>query len=225
MKSFLTLLLLACCASAFAQVGVGTVNPTSTLDVNGDLRIRSTNTTITASAPKDSIIVVNNRGVLQRTNSKSIVNSYLKTIVKVVFSSTSLVDLNLLAGTVKIPFNLAEFDSNTEFDNSTNTFTAKESGIYAVNVQIKADVALGVATNFGVAILKNGVVIARNSFANVGVTVVSIETKVSPPLRSLQSLIQLNTNDSITFHVISDLANVKLLGTKEDCFFSIQQVR
>lgn len=225
MKSFLTLLLLACSASVFAQVGVGTVNPTSTLDINGDLRIRFTNTTITPSAPKDSIIVVNNLGVLQRTNSKSLVNSYLKTLVKGVFSTASLVNLNLLAGTVKIPFNLAEFDSNTEFDTGTNTFTAKESGIYALNIQIKADASLGVTTNFGVAVLKNGVVIARNSFANVGVTVVSIETKVSPPLRSLQSLIQLNSNDTITFHIISDLANVKLLGTKEDCFFSILQVR
>lgn len=225
MKSFLTLLVLACSAFAYAQVGVGTVNPTSTLDVNGDLRIRSTNTTITVSAPKDSILVVNNLGVLQRTNSKSIVNSYLKTIIKGGFSSTSLVNLNLLAGTVKIPFNLAEFDSNTEFDTSTNTFTAKESGIYALNVQIKADATLGVTTNFGVAILKNGVVIARNSFANVGVTVLLVETKVSPPLRSLQSLIQLNANDTLTFNVVSDLANVKILGTKEDCFFTIQQVR
>ncbi|RDI57469.1 hypothetical protein [Flavobacterium glaciei] len=225
MKPFLTLLVLACFASAFAQVGIGTTNPTSTLDVNGDLRIRSTNTTFTDSAPKDSIIVVNNLGVLQRTNSKSIVNSYLKTIVKGVFSSASLVDLNLLAGTIKIPFNLVEFDSNAEFDTNTNTFTAKENGIYALNVQIKADATLGVTTNFGVAILKNGVVIARNSFANVGVTIAFVETKVSSPLRSLQSLIQLNSNDTITFNVVSDLANVKLLGTKEDCFFSIQQVR
>jgi hypothetical protein len=107
--------------------------------------------------PKDSIIVVNNLGVLQRTNSKSIVNSYLKRS-KVVFSSTtSLVDLNLLAGTVKIPFNLAEFDSNTEFDNSTNTFTAKKVEFMPLMFKLKLMLHWGVTTNF--VNIKNGVVI------------------------------------------------------------------
>ena len=225
MKHLLTLIMLAFCMSSFAQVGVGTTNPTATLDVNGDLRIRSTNTTVTTSAPKDSVIVVNNLGVFQRTSSKALVNSYLKTVIKGAFSSSSLINLNLLAGSIKIPFDLSELDANTEYNTATNTFTAKQAGIYAINVQIKADATLAVAANFGVAILKNGTVIARNNFANVGVTIATIETKVTPPLRTLQTLIELNVNDTITFCVLSDLVNVKLLGTKEDCFFTIQQIR
>jgi hypothetical protein len=47
------------------------------------------------------------------------------------------------------------------------------------------DASLGVTTNFGVAILKNGVVIARNSFANVGLPLYLLKRKYLP-LRSLQ---------------------------------------
>ena len=154
MKKLFTPLTLIFFTSIFAQVGVGTTSPTATLDVNGDLRIRSTITTISASAPKDSIIVVNNLGVFQRTNSKALVNSYLKTLIKGTFVSNALIDLNLLAGSVKIPFDLSELDANTEYNTVTNTFTTKQAGVFAINIQIKADATLGVATNFGIAILK-----------------------------------------------------------------------
>lgn len=225
MKQLFTLVLVLLCINVFAQVGIGTTTPTTTLDVNGQLRIRTTNNTITNSAPKDSIIVVNDLGVFQRTTSKAIINSYLKTALKGSFSSSAIVNLSLLTGSVKISFDSAEFDINSEFNSTTNTFTAKQNGIYAINIQIKSDPTVGVATNFGVAILKNGVIIAKNSYANVGVTILAVETNVTPPVRSIQTIVELNATDTITFSIVSDLINVKLLGTKEDCFFSIHQIK
>lgn len=205
----------------FSQVGIGTNNPTSTLDINGDLRIRSTSSTFNESAAKDSILVVDNMGNSKRISSKIVVNSYLKTAIKGYFSTGALVNLTLSAGSVKIPFNYAEFDVNSEFNSATSTFIAKQDGIYAVKAQTKSDASVGISTNFGIAILKNNIVVARNTFANVGV----IGVNVTPPVRYIETLVSLNTGDTITFELISNLLSVAILGTNEDCFFTIQQIR
>ncbi|WP_130736481.1 hypothetical protein [Flavobacterium sp. J27] len=221
MKNFTLLVSFLLTTCLYAQVGIETTNPTSTLDINGDLRIRSTTLTTNLTAAKDSIIVVDNIGNSKRVSSKTVVNSYLKTVIKGQFSSTSLVSLNLLSNRVKIPFDFIQFDANTEFNTATNTFTAKQDGIYAVKVQIKSNSTVGVATNFGVAISKNGTVVNRNSFANISV----LSTNVTPPVRQVESLIEMTTGDTIIFEIVSDLLSVSILGTSEDCFFTIQQVR
>ncbi|WP_395061311.1 hypothetical protein [Flavobacterium sp.] len=141
--------------------------------------------------------------------------------IKGLFSSSALVNLTFASGTVKIPFNSTDFDTNAEFNSSTNTFTAKQEGIYRITTQIKANSSIAIATNFGIAALKNGTVFARNSFANIGVLGVNI----TPPIRAINTLISLNANDTISFSLVSDLASVSILGTSEDCFFTIEQIR
>ncbi|NUY81424.1 hypothetical protein HUK80_10990 [Flavobacterium sp. MAH-1] len=224
MKALLLLLILAG-SPLCAQIGINTVSPTATLDVNGTMRIRTTSQISRETAAKDSIMVSDSQGNVQRISSKKVVQSHLKSFVKGGFSSSSDQSLSLTSGTVKIPFNQEDFDENDEFDTGTNTFKAKEAGIYAVSVQIKANSAVSVATNFGVNILKNNVVIARSSFANIGITVVVTAINVTPPIRTVQTLVKLNTDDTIRFQVSSDLINVGLLSAKEDSFFTIQQVR
>lgn len=204
-----------------AQVGIGTTSPTKELDIDGELRIRTTEENRNETAAKDSILVVDKHGNVNRTTSKQVVSSYLKTLVKGYFISSSIVNLNLISSRVLIPFNDIEFDLNSEFDNHTHTFTAKQEGIYSINVQIKSNASLGVATNFGVAIAKNGTIISRNSFANISL----LGIKVTPPIRYLETLVQLAEGDTINFNILSDLSNVSILGTSEDCFFTIQQVR
>ncbi|CCG53976.1 Protein of unknown function precursor [Flavobacterium indicum GPTSA100-9 = DSM 17447] len=203
----------------FAQVGIGTSSPTESLDINGTLRIRTIDTSVNLKA--DSILVADRDGVVKRLNAKEILNNTLKTAVKGSFSSSALVNLTLLAGQVKIPFNAIEFDLNAEYNTATNTFTAKQDGIYQIYAQIKADNTLSISTNFGLAIYKNGTLLSRNSFANIGI----LGINATPPARSAQNLVQLNTGDTITFYVVSTLASVSILGEKEDCYFSILQVR
>lgn len=207
-----------------AQVGIGTTNPTTTLDVNGSLRVRTTDTNSRETSAKDSILVSDRYGNIQRISSKVVIESRLKTFIKGGFSSSSDQNLTLSSGTVKVPFNYEEMDENDEFNTSTNTFTAKVDGIYAINVQIKAN-ATAVATNFGVSIIKNETTIARCGFSNIGVTIAFVNINVTPPVRATQTLVKLSAGDTITFNIYTDLINVGLLSNKTDSFFTIQQVR
>lgn len=59
---------------AFAQVGIGTVKPTETLDVNGTLRVRSISGVGSNASAKDSIIVYDNDGVFKRVTAAQILN-------------------------------------------------------------------------------------------------------------------------------------------------------
>lgn len=207
----------------FAQVGIDTTLPTASLDVNGNLRVRTLTSTSNNSAAKDSILVSDNLGNIKRVSSKTVIESHLKTFIKGSFSGSTDISLTLASGTKKIPFNLEEFDENDEFNTTTNTFTATQSGIYSINVAIKTTSSISIALDFGVAILKNGTVINRNSFANIGV----LGINVTPPVRSVQTLVSLNSGDTINFNIICNIASLSLdlLSNKEDCYFTIHQVR
>lgn len=225
MKSILLFASILISFTCDAQIGIGTTGPTNTLDVNGGTRVRTVPSNTRLTAAKDSIVVTDKFGNLQRTTSKLVIESHFKTYIKGGFSATSDQSLALSSGTVKVPFNYEEFDENDEFDTSANTFEAKITGIYSINVQVKSN-ASSISTTFGVAILKNNVVIARNSFANIGVTIPFISTtNVTPPIRCIQTLAKLTAGDKITFNMYSDLINIGLISAKEDSFFTIHQVR
>jgi hypothetical protein len=221
MKKLSTILLLLSMRVIVAQVGIGTTTPTAQLDVNGTLRVRTSVLTNRIAAAKDSILVVDDIGNVGRVSSKTVFESNLKSCVKGSFTSSSDVALTLLAGSSKIGFDFEDFDINNEFNSATSEFTAKQNGIYQVTVQIKATPAIAIATDFGVGILKNGTVINRTSFANVGV----VGVNVTPPVRTLSTLVSLNTGDTISFNVLSTLLSLNLLGTREDCNFTITQIR
>ena len=204
-----------------AQVGIETSSPTATLDVNGTVRVRNLLSYNIEPAIKDSIVISDGLGNIKRTSSKQIHNSNIKTFIKGSFASTATLSLSIVSGSVKIPFDFVDFDVNTEFNTTDNSFTPKQDGLYEINVQIKSGGVLSASTNFGVSILNNGVVVNRNNFPNVGV----LGVNVTPPIRFLNTLVQLTTTDVITFRTNSDLVSVTLLGTKEDCFFTIKQVR
>lgn len=205
----------------FSQVGIETTSPTASLDINGNLRVRSSSATINETAAKDSILVTNNLGNVMRISSQKVIQSYFKTCIKGSFTSSSDVSLTLSSGAKKIPFDYIEFDSNSEFNTSNSTFTATQSGIYSIDIHIKSTSAIGVALDFGVAIVKNGTVITRDSFANIGI----LSINATPPVRSSRTLISLAPGDTITFNVLSSLGSLSILGNKEDCYFTIHQVR
>lgn len=205
----------------FSQVGIETTAPTASLDINGNLRVRSSTATSNETAAKDSILVTNNLGNVMRISSQKVIQSYFKTCIKGSFTSSSDVSLTLSSGAKKIPFDYIEFDSNNEFNTSNSTFTATQGGIYSIDIHIKSTSAIGVALDFGVAIVKNGTVITRDSFANIGI----LSINATPPVRSSRTLISLAPGDAITFSVLSSLGSLNILGSKEDCYFTIHQVR
>ena len=205
----------------FSQVGIETTSPTASLDINGNLRVRSSTATSNETAAKDSILVTNNLGNVMRISSQKVIQSYFKTCIKGSFTSSSDVSLTLSSGAKKIPFDYIEFDSNNEFNTSNSTFTATQGGIYSIDIHIKSTSAIGVALDFGVAIVKNGTVITRDSFANIGI----LSINATPPVRSSRTLVSLEPGDTITFSVLSSLGSLNILGSKEDCYFTIHQVR
>lgn len=220
-KNYTFILLLFVCNILTAQVGIGTTSPTTTLDVNGNLRVRTLPTYNSEPATRDSIVISDGLGNVRRVSSKQIYNSNIKTLIKGSFTSAATLSLSILSGSVKIPFDYVEFDTNTEFDTATNSFTPKQDGIYEINIQIKSGGVLSASTNFGVSVLKNGVIVNRTNYPNVGI----LGINATPPVRSLNTLVQLTTTDVITFRANSDLVSISILGTKEDCFFTIKQVR
>lgn len=225
MKSILLHLMMLLPVLGFAQVGIGTTDPTAMLDVNGNFRLRSTTSNTRATAAKDSILVVDALGNAQRISSKSVIESHLKTFIKGGFAtgSPALINISILANAyTTIPFNTIEFDTNSEYNTTTNTFTAKQPGIYSVYAAIKASPGLVAAGDFGLAIFKNGAINVRESYMNVQLLGINI----NPPNRSIQTLMQLNTGDTITFRGYSGgVLTVGILSGGEESYFTIHQVR
>jgi len=219
MKKVLSLLLLTG-LSASAQVGINTTTPSATLDVNGNMRIRITDSTTRLSAPKDSLLVVDQDGNIVRITSRNAIMSHFRSFVKGGFSSASNQNISLGWSNAAIaPFGYEEFDENNEFNTSNYTFTAQNAGIFSVGAQIKASAALSLTSNFGIAVVKNGSVIARSGFGNISVLGIT----VSPPIRSVNTLVKLDAGDTISFQIYADLINAGITGAREDSFFTIVQ--
>lgn len=199
-----------------AQVGIGTTEPTATLDINGTLRIREFPEETNVAIAKDSILVISRDGNVSRISSKKVIESSLVTSIKGHIESSTNVSIPVIDGVVQIPFNDMDFDMNNEFDTSTATFTAKQDGIYHVFAQIKTRTTIAVSQQVGIMILKNGSVISKNSYANVG---------ISPPIRSTQSLVKLNANETIIFKIASSLETISMYSNKDESYFTIHQIR
>lgn len=209
----------------FSQVGIGTTEPTASLDVNGNLRIRAIQEETEEKIATDSILVISRDGTVNRISSKKVYESNIKTAVRGNFSGSGNINLTLGSNVVKIPFNNVAFDINNEFDIATNTFTAKQDGIYQVYAQINSSGGLAISTDYGIQILKGTEVIAQENFANISVTIVFLTINITPPIRNVQTLIQLSEGETISFQLFTNLLSADLLRSKTDSFFTIHQIR
>ncbi|MDN3665510.1 hypothetical protein ACFFU1_16155 [Algibacter miyuki] len=221
-KFFILLLLILFSILSTAQVGIGTTNPQATLDVNGTLKIDNTLQETELGVIKDSILVISRSGIINTLPATEILKAALPTTVKASFSTGGSKTLAIaLGGKSKLTFNSEEIDSNDEFDLTTNTFTAKQDGIYIVSAQIKIGSAISASTNFGLGIEKNGTLITEENYLSVSV----LSTSVSSPYRRLSTAVELVKDDTITFIVTTGLLSVDVLGDKKDSFCSIYQIR
>ena len=209
----------------FSQVGVGTTEPTASLDINGNLRIRNIQEETEEKIAADSILVISRDGTVNRISSKKVYESNIKSAVSGNFTGTGNITLTLGSNVAKIPFNAVAFDLNNEFNTTTNTFTAKQDGIYQVYAQINSSGGLAVSTNYGIRILKGTEVIAQENFANINISVLVLDINITPPVRNIQTLIQLSAGETISFQLFTNLLSVNLLRSKTDSFFTIHQIR
>lgn len=232
LKQILFSILFLTIFSLQAQVGVGTTDPHPDvmLDVNGGLRIRSHNEG-SDDAAKDSLVVLDGRGVVHRIATSTLLANMDKSLVKAKLTSNFSI---ALGSYIPIVFNSEDFDIKNEFDSTTGVFTALNDGIYRVTAQIKtANVSVG---DLGLAVYKTNAAgttstkIAEEYFINVAVNIniiaLTLNLNVSPPTRSVSTLIQLNAGEKISFRLFSAVA-VNVLGSAggSDSFCTIEQVR
>lgn len=207
----------------YAQVGINTENPQATLDINGNLRIRTVEK-CSGLPCTDFILVKNNGGYVQSISKDQLMTSNNVSFVSGTGSgSTILANIIIISDWRKIQFDKEIIDENNDFDITSNTFTAPKNGIYEVYVQYKTS-SLVAAGELGVGVFvqkEAGVpeLVAEESYMNVSVLGIS----ASPPTRNTQILLALNSGDKIIFGAKSTLAID--LFSETASFFTIHQVK
>lgn len=208
----------------YCQVGINTEQPTSMLDINGDLRIRS----VPVNNTQTNILVIESDGKVSQNQTLGLQTR--KTFIRATGStSMSLINLTILQGWYQIGFNTSAFDENSEYSTTTYLYTAKQDGIYDIYVQAKTE-SLVTAAEFGVGIFKRNAgettytLMAEETFLSVNINLGVTSIDVSPPIRSTRTLLKLKQGDAITFAVKVPLLSLKLVGGTSS-FFSIYQVK
>lgn len=214
--------------SLLSQVGIGTTEPRTMLDVNGNMRIATTEIGGQASA-KDSVLVLDGQGIVKRIPAVQIINAVNKTIVKGGLStSNSILNLNIsLNSWQKLKFNSVEFDLNSEYSPTNNIFTAKSPGIFRIDAKITtSQIFIG---DIGIAVVKRSLngqetYISRDYYANIRVNLLGlIDVGVNPPSRIIAGLVRLEEGESLEFRIRSTI-NLSLLTSRADTYFNIEQI-
>lgn len=222
---FFLIVIASAISPVLAQVGINTEDPQASLDVNGDLKVRTVVVDNTSSSVLvlDANNVVHKNTVLLGPSTRSFVEATGSTAI-------TLLDLTLLSGWYKIPFSIEEFDEHNDYNNTTTyEFTAPQAGIYSIYVQLETT---GVVTagEVGVAIFKKAsgasvyTMLAQESYLNVSINVLTVGVGVSPPTRKVQRLVKLAAGDAIAFGAKVPLISVTLIGGSKS-FFTIEQVK
>lgn len=193
-----------------AQVGINTSDPKSTLDINGNLKIR--NVAALTSLSSNQTILLRDKTTttgdfeIKEISSDILVLANANAYYASKSGSWSLIDLGLGSFWSKINLTGA---SDTKLGNpslfNTGVYTALQAGTYAINYefQFNAGVNLEALGGKRLGIIKNSnIVWDEKLFDGVRVSLLGI-TLASVPITStkLTSLVQLAAGDTITFAV------------------------
>ena len=202
-----TILLIFLFIFSNGQVGINTVEPKATLDINGNLIIRNTST-LTELTSEHSILI-RDKSALGDNEIKEISPELLNNNVSVYSasknSSWQLLDLGL--GTSWYKINLTG-NTDTKIGNpslfNSGVYTAPSSGIYTLNYefQMQSGVDLELLGGKRLGVLKNNIVWEDKDFDAVRVSLLGITIAAVPVTSStINTLVYLNAGDTITFAV------------------------
>lgn len=224
MKNLLTLTLgLSIMTFSTAQVGIGTDNPQATLDINGNLKVRTINET-TELTPDYSILMIDNSTIgdseVIRISPAALFSGSNRTYSARKDGGWSLLNLGI-AGTNWNKINITG-SSDTRIGNPNlfvdGVFTAPESGIYLINYefQLEAGVNLDVLGNKRLGLIKNVNEIWEDKFFDA-VRVELIVPLLAVPVTStsITSLVELNAGETLTFAVETGGVDLTLLTNNE----------
>jgi len=208
----------------FSQVGINTSDPQAMLDVNGNIRVRSTEKCLGESCT-DFVLVRNNDGYVKTISKDQLLSSSLKSYVAGTgMSSVISVSISGASGWGKILFDKKVIDENNDFDITNNTFTAPTDGIYQLYAQYKVSSSVS-AGELGIGIfVKKGMaepeLVAEESYVNISV----LGIPVSPATRKTQTMVELKAGDEVYFGAKASIPSLDLLsGTSS--LFTINQVK
>jgi len=191
-----------------AQVGINTSDPKSTLDINGNLKIR--NISSLASLSSDQTILLRDKSTtgdyeIKEISSDILVIGNANAYYASKSGSWSLLDLGLGNSWAKI--NLTG-SADTKLGSpalfTTGVYTAQQAGTYSVyyEFQFASGVNLEALGGKKLGILKNNTVWDEKIFDGVRLVLLTINI-ASLPITStkLSSIVQLNVGDTLTFAV------------------------
>ncbi len=223
MKKIIYLIILILYNISTAQVGIDTDAPEAKLDINGDLKIRKI-----LELPKDSLppasILVQKDSIVRRLPINNILNSSMPTAIKGIFAGGgSTITLNLLSGESIIPFDSVKYDEGEDFDLTNHIVTVQNDGLYFINLQLRLTTLVGIGSDMGIKVKKNGTTILESSYTNISI----LGIDATPPIRNIHSIVQLEAGDEISFFLTSDIATltVNLVGNEAISFFNVLQLR
>ena len=112
-----------------------------------------------------------------------------------------------------LPFNSTTWDLNTEYNNSTYTFTAKQAGYYQVNASIYFVTPSSGSFN-QIQIFVNGFMLAQSS---------AIPGSTNDVCQPVSTIVKLNTNDAVTIVAYQNSGGAKVVYMP-NCSWSMQRV-
>ncbi|WP_430467326.1 hypothetical protein [Winogradskyella ouciana] len=120
-----------------------------------------------------------------------------------------------ISGWQKINFNSVDFDTNGDFNVTTDTFVAPADGYYRINASWRSDGNSTSTGFFGIGIYRNGLVVRGNSYNHTGNGQI---------IRYINNLIQLDAGDTIEIY-INVLAPLTISLNDVAASFEIEQVQ
>ena len=194
---------------SFAQVGINTTTPLATLDVNGNLIVRTVNTTAPDTTYNFLVQNQTTKEVEKITGNLGTVSAN-STIAKAVEENgVSLLSGSLFAGWQKIDFGPGHVNINpgNNFSAATDFYTVPATGIYQINYEFRyGNGVLLSALNFSgtpsIGILNHSggsyTVLDKRKFSGANVPfLVSLLISNS----SINSIYQLTAGDQLSFEV------------------------
>lgn len=212
-------LILGLALPAFSQVGIGTNDPKATLDINGNLKVRTV-PEVTTVTDDYFILMQNNSSAGDTEIIRISSDNFASPAASTAYAAESdggwsLLDLGI-SGTNWNRLNLSSGDTTigdpTHFVNGT--YTAPSSGVYIVNyeLQLEAGVDLTLLGEHRLGLLRNGTVIEDKVFDGIRIALGSIPIATIPiTSTNVNKMVMLQDGDELTFAVETGGVNLNLL--------------
>lgn len=220
MRKTTIFLLVLLATNIAAQVGINTVTPGATLDVNGNLIIRQVDPA-TAASNYNFLVVNPTTSEVEQISGNNTPPAVNTTIAKLDRENNiTLLNVSGLSDWRIVDFATEDIDVGNNFDLADNVYIVPSSGIYAINYEFRYGdgLTLDVLTTNGtpsIGILSQPAastgytVLDRKSFSGVNIPLVA---SILISQSTINSVYRLTAGDRLSFGFIQGVLNVNLLS-------------